>query len=43
MLRNYTSSFLDTELDFFKFHKHENGQAIFTITLSSWQTMQHVT
>ena len=25
MLRNYTSTFSDTELDFFKFHKRENG------------------
>ena len=24
MLRNYTSSFSDTELDFFKFHNGEN-------------------
>ena len=42
MLRNYASSFSDTELDFFKFHKCENGwgvtypgQGIFTPTLSS--------
>ena len=35
MLRNYTNSFSDTELDFFKFHKREKGggypgQGIFT-------------
>ena len=24
MLRNYTSSFSDTELDFLKFHEHKN-------------------
>ena len=24
MLRNYTSSFSDTELNFFKFHEHKN-------------------
>ena len=42
MLRNYTSSFSDTKMDFFKFHKRENGwgarypgQGIFTPTLSS--------
>ena len=42
MLRNYASSFPDTELDFFKFQKRENGwrarypgQGIFTPTLSS--------
>ena len=50
MLRNYASSFSETELDFFKFQKHENGwgarypgQSIFTPTLSSLHTTQHDT